>query len=134
VTLADAAIVVNLGSSDLERTVAFYERTLGLPVVERREILEGHPEVVFRAGAAAICVEGGGSPSPPANPPFSFVVADVPATAAALRERGVHFEEYDLPFLKTEDGIATIGPLRVAWFKDPDGYLLSVMDAAQPNP
>jgi catechol 2,3-dioxygenase-like lactoylglutathione lyase family enzyme len=133
-TLADSAVVVNLGSSDLARTVAFYEGTLGLPVVERREILAGHPEVVFRAGGATICVEGGGSPSPHANPPFSFVVADVPETAAALRERGVVFEEYDLPFLKTDDGIATIGPVRAAWFKDPDGYLLAILEEAQPNP
>lgn len=133
-TLAGAPIVVNLGSSDLERTVAFYEGTLGLPLVERRELLEGHPEVLFRAGGVTICVEGGGAPSPPANPPFSFVVADVPETATSLRGRGVVFEEYDLPFLKTEDGIATIGDLRAAWFKDPDGYLLSIMDAGQPNP
>jgi len=134
VTLGEAGVVVNLGSADLERTVAFYEGALGLPVVTRRELLEGHPEVVFRAGGALICVEGGGAPSPPANPPFSFEVEDVEATASALRGKGVALEEYDLPFLKTVDGIATVGGVRAAWFKDPDGYLLAIMEGAQPNP
>jgi catechol 2,3-dioxygenase-like lactoylglutathione lyase family enzyme len=107
--LADATVYVNLGSSDVERTIAFYEGTLGLPLVERRELLESRPEVIFRAGGALVCVEGGeGTPSPPTNPPFTFRVDDVEATAAALRERGVTFEEYDLPFLKTVDGIAEV--------------------------
>jgi catechol 2,3-dioxygenase-like lactoylglutathione lyase family enzyme len=126
--LADASVYVNLGSSDVEGTIAFYEGTLGLPLVKRRELVEGRPEVIFDAGGTMICVEGGGAPSPPANPPFTFRVADIESTAAALRERGVSFEEYDLPFLKTENGIAEIAGIKAAWFKDPDGYLLALME------
>jgi catechol 2,3-dioxygenase-like lactoylglutathione lyase family enzyme len=127
--LADATVYVNLGSSDVDRTIDFYEGTLGLPLAERRELLEGRPEVIFRAGGALICVEGGGgSPEPPKNPPFTFQVDDVAATAEALRERGVAFEEYDLPFLKTENGIAEVAGVKAAWFKDPDGYLLAIME------
>ena len=44
----------------------------------------------------------------------------------SLREAGVTFEDYDLPSLKTKDGIATIGSAKAAWFKDPDGNLLAV--------
>jgi hypothetical protein len=36
------------------------------------------------------------------------------------------FEEYDLPDLKTEGGIATVAGVRAAWFKDPDGNILAV--------
>ena len=126
--LAEANVLVNLGTSDIERTVAYYEGTLGLPLVERREVVEGRPEVLFRAGGTVICIEGGeGEPQPPPNPPFTFRVADVEATVAALRERGVVFEEYDLPFLRTENGIADIAGFRGAWFRDPDGYLLALL-------
>jgi catechol 2,3-dioxygenase-like lactoylglutathione lyase family enzyme len=127
--LADASVYVNLGSSDLERTTGFYEGTLGLPLVKRRELVEGRPEAIFQAGGTLICVEGGeGTPSPPKNPPFTFRVDDVEATAASLRRRGVSFEEYDLPFLKTENGIAEVAGVKAAWFKDPDGYLLAIME------
>jgi hypothetical protein len=55
-----------------------------------------------------------------------FRVADLDAVVAGLRERGVEFEEYDLPQLKTEGGIATVGDVRAAWCRDPDGNLLAV--------
>ncbi|MDQ3913055.1 MAG: hypothetical protein M3305_15065 [Actinomycetota bacterium] len=46
---------------------------------------------------------------------------------AGLRSRGVTFEEYDMPGLKTVNGIAHFGPDKVAWFKDPDGNILSLV-------
>jgi catechol 2,3-dioxygenase-like lactoylglutathione lyase family enzyme len=128
-TLADATVYVNLGTSDVDRTIAFYEGTLGLPLVERRELMEGRPELIFRAGGALICIEGGGgTPTPPKNPPFTFKVEDIEAAAASLRGHGVVFEEYDLPSLKTEHGIAEVAGVKAAWFKDPDGYLLAITE------
>jgi hypothetical protein len=55
-----------------------------------------------------------------------WAVADVEAEVAALRARGVVFEEYDLPGLKTEHGIATGGGAQTAWFKDTEGNILAV--------
>jgi catechol 2,3-dioxygenase-like lactoylglutathione lyase family enzyme len=130
--LGDADVLVNLGTSDPERTRAFYEETLGLEFLLRRELVEGRPELVFRAGGGAlICIEGGeGTPEPPRNPPFTFRVDDIAAAVASLRERGVTFEEYDLTFLKTEDAIAEVAGVKAAWFRDPDGYLLALMQEA----
>ncbi len=56
--------------------------------------------------------------------PFSAggIVADV----AALKKRGVVFEEYDMPGLKTVDSIAELGNLRGAWFKDSEGNILAI--------
>ncbi len=51
------------------------------------------------------------------------------AVVDGLRERGVVFEEYDLPGMKTEDGVATVGDTRVAWLKDPDGNILEIAGA-----
>jgi hypothetical protein len=56
-----------------------------------------------------------------------WVVDDLEATVADLRERGVEFEEYDLPSLKTVDGIAQLGDVeRAAWFRDSEGNILAV--------
>jgi hypothetical protein len=61
----------------------------------------------------------------------AFMVADVEAAVAELRGTGVSFEEYDLPGLKTVNGIAELGGIKWAWFKDPEGNILSVV---QPPP
>jgi hypothetical protein len=53
-------------------------------------------------------------------------VQDIETAVAELRSRGVVFEEYDLPGLKTVDGIAEIAGERGAWFKDSEGNLLAI--------
>jgi hypothetical protein len=55
-----------------------------------------------------------------------FEVRDLASTMEDMRERGVVFEEYDLPSLKTDNGIAQLGPSRVAWVRDPDGNILAL--------
>jgi hypothetical protein len=53
-------------------------------------------------------------------------VDDVEAEVAELRGRGVVFEEYDMPGIKTENGISTGGGAKTAWFKDTEGNILAV--------
>jgi hypothetical protein len=60
------------------------------------------------------------------NTVASISVQDVPGTVRGLRARGVSFEEYDLPGLKTEDGVATMGELQSAWFKDSEDNTLAI--------
>jgi catechol 2,3-dioxygenase-like lactoylglutathione lyase family enzyme len=56
-----------------------------------------------------------------------FEVEDIEVTVGELRARGIVFEEYDLPGLKTVDGIATHeSGARGAWFKDPEGNILQI--------
>jgi len=56
-------------------------------------------------------------------------VENIEEVVEALRERGVVFEQYDLPGLKTdEQGIAAIGPSKSAWFKDTEGNILSIAE------
>jgi hypothetical protein len=57
-----------------------------------------------------------------------FVVDDVHAAVRELRERGVVFDEYDLPELKTQDGVAKVAGRDFAWMRDPDGNVLGVHD------
>jgi catechol 2,3-dioxygenase-like lactoylglutathione lyase family enzyme len=56
----------------------------------------------------------------------TFEVADLAREMAALRKRGVRFEEYDLPGVKTVNGVARMGPHAMAWMKDPDGNVLGM--------
>jgi catechol 2,3-dioxygenase-like lactoylglutathione lyase family enzyme len=112
--------------TDLERAKKFYGETLGLK--SDGEIAEDH--VVYEAGDGTFLVIYK-RPQPPKaeNTVAAFSVDDVEATVQWLKDRGVVFEEYDSPGLKTIDSIATIGELKGAWFKDPDGNILAVSSA-----
>jgi len=125
--LSGARLVANLKASDLERTISFYEGKLGLPLAERREILPGHKEALFPAGGAVICVEESGNVPTSGHTPVVFEVDDIEPVVRGLRGRGVTFEDYDYPSLKTVDGVASVGSFRAAWFKDPDGNLLGIL-------
>ena len=112
--------------SDLQAALRFYERVLGLRLLE----LVGEPDAEREARLAA--AEGSltiyeSEAAGASNATLAaFLVDDLDRVVAELRARGVAPIDYDLPHLTTEDGIATIGPTRVAWFTDPDGNLLAV--------
>ena len=56
-----------------------------------------------------------------------WITNDIEAEVAALKARGLNFEEYDTPSLKTINSIAIMGPVKAAWFKDSEGNLLGLM-------
>ncbi len=62
---------------------------------------------------------------------MSWLADDVEREVRELRARGIVFEEYDMPGLKTVNGIATMGSERAAWFKDLDGNILAVSQMAK---
>jgi hypothetical protein len=67
----------------------------------------------------------------PARPRTRWRPGKLPSSTpemADLRGRGVTFEEYDLPGLKSTDGVAEFGRLRGAWFKDSEGNILGVTE------
>jgi hypothetical protein len=61
---------------------------------------------------------------------MALMVEDLAAAVQELRARGVHFEEYDSPGLKTRDGIADVGYAKAAWFKDSEGNLIGISQPA----
>ena len=124
--LWDGAVAeATLPAKDLERAKKFYAERLGLTPVEENEtgvhfILGGSRFRLFRSGGSA-----SGS-----HTQLALTVGDVDAQVDALRRRGVAFEEYDYPNLKTVDGIADLGYARAAWFKDSEGNLLGIAELA----
>jgi catechol 2,3-dioxygenase-like lactoylglutathione lyase family enzyme len=110
---------------DLGRAKKFYAGTLGLKQVEERE----GSEVMYQAGAGAtLGLYRRPTPTKADHTAVGFMVDDLNKVMAGLRSKGVKFEEYDMPEmgLKTVNGVATMGNDRGAWFKDPDGNILSV--------
>ena len=59
-------------------------------------------------------------------PPMKFEVPDAAAAVASLAARGVVFEDYDLPGLKTVDKVCILGSEKAAWFKDTEGNILCI--------
>jgi predicted enzyme related to lactoylglutathione lyase len=121
--LTDHPIVPYLPATDLERARRFYEEKVGL--VPREAIAGG---VVYECGQGSwifLYVSGGAGTSK-ASQAF-WQVADVEAEVRDLRARGVSFLDYDLPGIRTVDGIATMGNTKGAWFRDSEGNILALI-------
>jgi catechol 2,3-dioxygenase-like lactoylglutathione lyase family enzyme len=126
--LGSATLLANLKASNMDESLRFYGERLGLDLVWEGEIMAGSREALLQAeGGGIVCLDEGHTDASEQSP-ISFAVDDVEATVAALRESGIVFEEYDLPSLKTEQGVATIGgAVKAAWFRDPSGNLLAIV-------
>jgi catechol 2,3-dioxygenase-like lactoylglutathione lyase family enzyme len=111
-------------STDLARSQEFYETKLGLTLSP--ETIPNH--LLFEgADGTSLLVYGRPGPSLADHTQVRFWSSDVEADVRELDERGVTFEEYDFPTLKTVGHIATTAGIgRSAWFKDPDGNTLSL--------
>ena len=124
--LEQASITAVVPVSEVEAAVRFYGEMLGLRIEERRDDLPENREAEFRAADGTLLVyESVGAGKSKATV-AGFRVEDIDAVVAGLRDRGVEFEEYDLPDLRTENGIATVGDVRAAWCRDPDGNIIAI--------
>ena len=121
-TQADRSFAATIPAKDLEGTRRFYEDVLGAEVV--RETPGG---VTYRSGDSIFDLYPTQFAGTAQHTLGAFMVTDLEATVADLRAKGVTFEEYDMPGLKTdENGIADLGGERAAWFKDPEGNILGL--------
>jgi catechol-2,3-dioxygenase len=112
-----------LPARDLDRAKTFYSDRLGLnPVSEDRAgvhfVMGGSRFRLFRSGGVA---SG-------AHTQLALVVDELDSVVSELKSRGVEFENYDYPNLKTVDGVADLGYARAAWFKDSEGNLLGIAE------
>ena len=120
--LKNAAIVPYIPVADVARARKFYEGTLGLK--PREEYAGG---VIYECGKASwvFMYPSPGAGTSKASTAF-WAVDDVAAEVAELKARGVVFEEYNMPGIKTVNSIATAGGAKTAWFKDGEGNILAV--------
>ena len=121
-TPADWSLGTTIPAKDLERTRRFYEDVLDAQVV-----MEDPGGIIYRSGDSYFSLYPTEVAGTAQHTLGAFMVRDVEATVAELRGKGVTFEDYDLPGVKTVNGIAELGGTKGAWFKDPEGNILSVV-------
>ena len=123
--LEKARVAAIAPAADLDRAKKFYSEKLGLS-----------PKQVDEAGAMYELSDGTTFllyPTPEAGKAthtiMGFEVDQLEPAMDDLRSKGVTFEEYDLPYLKTENGIASFGgEMRGSWFKDSEGNILALSE------
>jgi catechol 2,3-dioxygenase-like lactoylglutathione lyase family enzyme len=116
-----------LPSSDLGKARDWYEERLGmLPTKEEPgglwyECADGTWFVIAMSSFAGTAQ----------NTAASFQVVDIEGVIGDLRDRGVVFEEYDLPGMKTVDGLFASGPFKAAWFRDLEGNIVEISEVTE---
>lgn len=111
--------------SDLKKSTDFFESKLGL----KRSTMATPPDgVLYESSDKTYLYLYQRPPSHAEHTLASFAVTNIEAAVAELTQKGVAFEHYDLPDLKTDSrGIMTMGTAKAAWFKDPDGNIFSIL-------
>ncbi len=129
-TLERAKTATRLPAQDLDRARAFYSERLGLEPTEERE-----GGFLYRLGNTEFALFESAGAASGDHTQMGFEVEDIEAVVDELRGRGVVFEEYDFPGLRTVDGIAEIEGNypskggkgeRAAWFRDSEGNMLGI--------
>ena len=114
-----------LVSTDLERSQAFYQNKVGLTL--STDTIKNH--LVFDCGSGStLLIYGRGSGNKADHTQVRFWSTDIGKDVAELVGRGVEFEEYAMETFKTVDHVVTSAGIgRAAWFKDPDGNTIGLV-------
>jgi catechol 2,3-dioxygenase-like lactoylglutathione lyase family enzyme len=128
--LRGARIAAVVPVSDLDGAIEFFSKKLGLGTAERDEI-PNNPGARFSVGGGELYVYKSVGAGQSRHTVAVFEVDDIEQTVESLRKQGVTFEEYDMPGMKTENGIVTFGEDKGAFFKDPDGNIIGIGQTAR---
>jgi len=124
--LKESKAFSGFSANDIPKAKEFYGRTLGLEVSEDHGLLTLH-----LAGGHKVLVYPKPNHVPATFTVLNFPVKNVNQAVDELKKRGVRFEIYNLPDLKTDEkGIMRGKGPTIAWFKDPAGNILSVLEAS----
>ena len=125
--LRDSKAFSGFSAADIQAVKKFYSETLGLDVTESHGLLR-----LGLAGGNNVLIYPKPNHVPATFTVLNFPVKDVDLAVDELTKRGVRFENYDLPDLKTDKkGIMRGNGPTIAWFKDPAGNILSVVEEAK---
>ena len=123
--LGDKDAVATLAVKDLPAAKRFYEGTLGLAPVDA----EGEEVIVFQSGRTKINVYRSRYAGTNQATALTWVVGDqLEDIMRGLKAKGVAFEHYDMPGMTRQGDVHVAGDMKVAWFKDPDGNILNIIN------
>jgi len=120
--LSDTEAVATIAVKDLQEARRFYEK-LGFKARGNNEM----GTAMFESGNSKFLVYQSQFAGTNKATAATWAVADFDKEVAALRAKGIEFEHYDFPGMKREGDVHVGGGIRNAWFKDPDGNILSVV-------
>ena len=123
--LQKAPMYAYIPVKDLARARQFYEEKVGLRPKEEKA---GGVVYEFAQHTACFMYPTPNAGTSSASQAF-WQVDDVEREVAELKRRGVKFEEYDMPQLRTDNGIATGGGAKAAWFKDTEGNIMALVQS-----
>ena len=122
--IADKDAIAMIAVKDLAAAGKFYEDVLGLEKLESPE----EQVLIFRSGSTRLNVyQSQYAGTNKATTVMWNVGSDIEAVAAKLKAKDVKFEHYDMPGLRLEGDIHVGGHMKVAWFRDADGNILSIV-------
>ena len=122
--LADFDAMATVAVKNLPAAAEFYEGKLGLKKVgDEMQVL------IYQSGKSTLMVYESQFAGTNKATAVTWSVDDVDGTVRALKEKGITFERYEMPNVKHEGDVHVFGKIRNAWFKDPDGNILSVVSA-----
>ncbi len=123
--LRDANAMATIAVRKIDVARRFYEETLGLEVSGT----EGDAVRAYKSGASTLLVYQSEYAGTNRATSATWTVGEnLEAIVRALTAKGVKFEHYDLPDTTREGDVHLSGKTRVAWFKDPDGNILSIVN------
>lgn len=119
--LNQATVFATIAVHDIEKAKEFYGGTLGLNQVE-----ENPGGVTYKSGEGKLFVYAAPTAGTNQATSASWNVDDIATAVSELKGKGITFEHYDMPGGTLEGDVHTMGSMRAAWFKDPDGNILNI--------
>lgn len=125
--LTNKEAVATLAVRDLAAARRFYEGVLGLkPVGEQNPVA-----ATYRSGNSSVIVYQSQFAGTNQATAVNWLVGDdIEKIVGGLKDRGVAFEHYDIPNMTRKGDVHVMGEFKTAWFKDPDGNILCVMNSS----
>jgi predicted enzyme related to lactoylglutathione lyase len=123
--LQDFPMYAYIPAKDVARARQFYESKLGF---RAKEEIAGGVVYEFKDGTACFLYPTPNAGTSRASQAF-WQVDDVEREMAALKSRGVKFEDYDMPGEKSPSGVITAGGAKAAWFKDTEGNIMAIIQS-----
>jgi catechol 2,3-dioxygenase-like lactoylglutathione lyase family enzyme len=124
--LGKSSAVTNLAVKDVDRSKAFFTDTLGLEEVGGK----GDDMIFLKSGDSVIKIYESEYAGTNKADAVTWQVDNVGQEVEALRDKGVTFDHYEIPGMELDGDIHVGGGVKIAWFKDPDGNILNLVEEA----
>ncbi len=122
--ISDRTSMATLPAANMDRAKKFYSEKLGFKPAETAPT----GEVIYKSGGSSFLLYESQFAGTAKSTAITFQTDNLESDMRDLRNKGVKFEDYDMGDLKTVNGIATMGDIKGAWFKDTEGNIIALTE------